>query len=87
MKTFVDDEGREWTATAHEEDTPRHHGRWYLVFEPNDGEGPPLPMPEVRWKNAQTAGRTLRTMGEFELRRRLTTVTRRAVARPGEPNG
>src|SRR5690606_35295565 len=56
MKTFTDDKGNSWTAGALEEDTPRHHGRWYLVFEGADGVV--LPMPEVRWQTAATAERT-----------------------------
>ncbi len=77
MRTFEDETGRAWIATAEEEDTPRHHGRWYLVFRPADAEKPRLAMPEVRWKNLQTAERTIATMGTVELRRRLRTLMRR----------
>jgi hypothetical protein len=35
-------------------------------------------MPEVRWQNATTADRSIRTMSEFELRRRLAIVLARA---------
>lgn len=77
MKRFIDEAGREWVATAMEEDTPRHHGRWYLVLEPADGSGPELMLPEVRWQTRHTAERTLRTMSDFELRRRLRMATRR----------
>jgi hypothetical protein len=27
-----------WVASARQEDTPRHHGRWFLVFHPADDE-------------------------------------------------
>ncbi|HUG38956.1 MAG TPA: hypothetical protein VMM12_00640 [Longimicrobiales bacterium] len=77
MKRFTDAKGASWVATALEEDTPRHHGRWYLVLHPADGSGPELMLPEVRWQNRQTAERTLRTMSEFELRRRLRMASRR----------
>lgn len=80
MQTFRDDAGRAWFATALEEQTPRHHGRWFLVFQPADEPAATLSMPEVRWKNAVTAERTLRTMSEFELRKRLATVKARAGA-------
>jgi len=81
MKTFADESGAEWTATAHEEATPRHHGRWYLVFQgPGDGE---LAMPEVRWQTRETAERTLRTMSDFELRRRMHIVRERARLEEG----
>lgn len=71
MVTFKDDEGREWVATAREEDTPRHHGRWYLILHPADAVEPELTIPEVRWQTLHTAERTLETMSAFELRRRL----------------
>jgi len=71
MVTFKDDDGREWVATAREEDTPRHHGRWYLVLHPVDTVEPELTVPEVRWQTVRSAQRTLDTMSVFELRRRL----------------
>lgn len=80
MRNFVDDEGRAWTATAREEDTPRHHGRWYLVFHPADDAEALIPLPEVRWQSAHSAERTLRTMATFELVRRLLAARRRMRA-------
>jgi hypothetical protein len=80
MKTFQDEAGREWVASAREENTPRHHTRWFLVFHPAAGETPLLPMREVRWQTAETAERTLRTMSVFELRRRLRTALARTEA-------
>lgn len=80
MRTFLDDTGREWVATAREENTPRHHGRWYMVFHPLDDPSAELPVPEVRWQTAQSAERTLRTMAEFELVRRLISARARAGA-------
>lgn len=77
MKRFTGGDGREWVATAREEDTPRHHGRWYLVLHPGDDGGPELALPEVRWKSRHTAERTLQTMSDFELRRRLRMAGRR----------
>lgn len=81
MKTIVDETLGQWTVTAHEEQTPRHHGRWYLVFEGPDGTV--LPMPEVRWQTRVTAQRTLLTMSDFELLRRLHIVRERARAEHG----
>jgi hypothetical protein len=80
MKSFNDEAGTPWTATAREENTPRHHGRWYLVFET---DGASLPMPEVRWQTRATAERTLRTMSTFELLRRLHIVRERALLEVG----
>lgn len=78
MRSFRDDEGREWTATAREEITPRHHGRWHLAFHPVDAPDQLIPVPEVRWQTAQSAERTLQTMAEFELVRRLLAARSRA---------
>ncbi len=83
MRSFHDEAGRAWLADALEESTPRHHGRWYLVFRPEAGDGPVLPMPEVRWQTRETAARTVQTMSETELRRRLRVVRgRRGTAAP-----
>jgi hypothetical protein len=83
MRTFNDEHGRAWIADAREENTPRHHGRWYLVFRDERDEARVLPMPEVRWQTRATAQRTLATMSEFELRRRLHLLFERALAESG----
>ena len=80
MRSFYDEAGRAWLADALEESTPRHHGRWHLVFRPEDGDGPVLPMHEVRWQTRETGARTVATMSEVELRRRLATVRARQPA-------
>lgn len=77
MKHFTAEDGREWVATAREEDSPRHHGRWFMALHPADQPDTVLALPEVRWKNARTARRTLETMGDFELCRRLRIAARR----------
>ena len=77
MKRFTDEQGRAWIASALEEDTPRHHGRWYLVIRPEDGNGDQAMLPEVRWQSRHTAERTLLSMSVFELRRRLRMASRR----------
>jgi hypothetical protein len=77
MKRFTDEQGRGWIASALEEDTPRHHGRWYLVIRPEDGAGDELMLPEVRWQSRHTAERTLSSMSDFELRRRLRIASGR----------
>ncbi|MFW6080083.1 MAG: hypothetical protein ACODAE_10705 [Gemmatimonadota bacterium] len=83
MRIFDDESGRSWAAAADEESTPRHHGRWFLVFHPADSPEDELAMPEVRWQSRETAERTLETMSVVELRRRLRTVRHRAGERPG----
>jgi hypothetical protein len=77
MNTFQTEDGERWVATAEREKTERHHGVWYLVLHPEGDQGTRLPLYEIRWQTRATAERTLRTMSEFELRRRL----RSAVAR------
>ena len=80
MKTFVSEDGERWVATAEREKTERHHGVWYLVFHPESDPNTRLPMFEVRWQTAATAERTLRTMSDFELRRRLkSAIVRHSV--------
>jgi hypothetical protein len=81
MRSFLDDSGRSWFATAREEQTPRHHTRWFLVFiEPGDKDRSHA-MPEVRWQTLQTAERTIAAMSEFELRKRLAAVVHRTGSR------
>ena len=77
----MDASGTSWVASAREEETPRHHTRWYLVFEGPDGTV--LPMPEVRWQTRATAERTLLTISDFELRRRIHVVRERALLEHG----
>ena len=77
MKEFTDANGDAWVVTALEEETPRHFGRWFMVFHPAGNDTRLLPMGEVRWQNRPTAERTLKVMGEFELRRRLDLVLER----------
>lgn len=77
MKQFTDERGEQWVAEAIEEQTPRHHGKWYLVFHAANAHDQQFPVPEVRWQTAATAARTLRTMSDFELRRRLQSALKR----------
>lgn len=77
MIRFTDSHGQEWIADAQEEATPRHHGRWFLTFQRADDPNTQLALPEVRWQTHETALRTLRTMSDFELRRRVGVALRR----------
>lgn len=79
MRTFQSETGERWVAGAREEDTPRHHGRWYMILHPESQPDTVLPLPEVRWQTRATAERTLATMSLFELRRRLDIARRRAA--------
>ena len=77
MKTFKAENGETWVASAAREDTERHHGVWYLVFHPEGQPAERLPAEEVRWQTRATAERTLRTMSDFELVRRLNSAIAR----------
>jgi len=83
MKTFRDENGQNWIATATREDTQRHHGTWYLIFHPEGDYTRKLEVAEVRWQTRATAERTLLTMSEYELRRRLQSAIARHSAREG----
>ncbi|MGH7481427.1 MAG: hypothetical protein ACRELV_04680 [Longimicrobiales bacterium] len=79
MRTFQDQDGASWLATAlEEEESPRHHGRWYLVIRPEHAEEPTYALHDVRWQSRGSAERTLRTMADWELQRRLAWVRQRA---------
>lgn len=74
MRTFKDESGQGWTAGVEREDTVRHHGLWYMVIRRDGVSAAPLDVPEIRWQTEATAERTLLTMSEFELRRRLQSA-------------
>ncbi len=82
MRNFVDHDGQVWTATARRREGPDYKGRYYLVMR-RDEDGLEVALPEVRWNSERTAERTLQTMSEWELRRRL----RAALARTAPPVG
>jgi hypothetical protein len=84
MRDFTDRDGNAWTATIREEEGTDYKGRIYLVFRPSGrGESDELVLADVRWNSERTARRTLRTMSEVELRRRL----RSALGRSRTPAG
>ena len=80
MKTFEFEGSERWVATAQRENTERHHGVWFLVFHREGDPGEVLPVFEVRWQTDATAERTLKTMSDFELRRRLKSAIARHEA-------
>jgi hypothetical protein len=83
MRKFKDEAGQNWIALPTHEESVRHHGTWYLVFRSEATPAKKLDVPEIRWQTAATAERTLQTMSEFELQRRLHS----AVARHDESIG
>lgn len=76
MRTFQDDRGRTWSASVRERPGPDYKGRFHLFMTPEgddgeaDGRGG-VALLDIRWNTERTARRTLETMSEVELRRRL----------------
>lgn len=69
-------------ASVAREEGGDYKGRFYLVLErAGDGGSAPVFLNDVRWNTRRTAERTLATMSEVELRRRL----RSALGRAGRP--
>ena len=81
MRTFVDDKGNRWVAEVRERDGDDYKGRYWFVLSPDDaGSGPgEVELTDVRWNSLKTAKRTLLTMSETELRRRLRSASGRAA--------
>ena len=72
MREFQDELGVAWVAEIQERGGDDYKGRFGLCMNPKDGSSASAVLLEdVRWNSPKTAGRTLRTMSEPELRRRL----------------
>jgi len=69
LRNFRDSSGDEWSAGVSEIPGPDYKGRFQLIFFGSDREAAPLE--DIRWNTANSARRTLETMSEIELRRRL----------------
>ncbi|MDE2762454.1 MAG: hypothetical protein OXQ94_18750 [Gemmatimonadota bacterium] len=69
-------------ASVAREEGGDYKGRFYLVLKrAAGGDGPPVFLTDVRWNSRRTAQRTLATMSDIELRRRMRSALGRA-ARP-----
>ena len=77
MRRFQDEQGQEWTATMARHEGMDYKGAFHLVMTPADG-GAPVELQDIRWNTERTAQRTLETMSEVELRRRLRSARGRA---------
>jgi len=81
MKRFLDSDGGAWVATVHSVAGLDFKGRHHLFFHLEDAEDEGFELLDVRWNSQGTAERTLATMSEVELRRRL----RSALGRGSRP--
>lgn len=79
MRRFRDHEGNVWVATVTREEGGDYKGRFYFAVDgEGDREGRRVALTDVRWNSSRTAERTLSTMSEVELRRRLRSALGRA---------
>ena len=72
MRSFRDGHGTSWVATVRARPGRDYKGRFYFFVRPESGgdeEG--IALLDVRWNSERTAQRTLATMSEVELKRRL----------------
>jgi hypothetical protein len=75
MRTFPDESGSTWHASVRERQGTDYKGRFYfVVWAEGDTEANALTLPEIRWNTRETAERTLQTMSDLELRRRLRSA-------------
>ena len=79
MRRFEDAQGRGWAATVRVRPGPDYKGRYYFWLAPADRGEEGVPLLDVRWNSARTAQRTLETMSEVELRRRLRSALGRVT--------
>jgi hypothetical protein len=78
MRHFTDGDDRAWAATVQEQSGPDYKGRYVFVLESADGDERSVRLTDVRWNSMRTARRTLDTMSDSELRRRLRSASGRA---------
>ena len=80
MRKFVDGEGTRWVASVRERPGEDYKGRFGFVLTREDG-GPDgeVELVDIRWNSRETAERTLRTMSDWELRRKLRSAKARAA--------
>ncbi|MEX2527546.1 MAG: hypothetical protein WEA09_07900 [Gemmatimonadota bacterium] len=81
MREFKDQQGSTWVASVSGQDGGDYKGRYHFVVRPADavgGEGEEIALQEIRWNSQLTAERTLATMSEVELRRRLRSALGRS---------
>jgi len=85
MRSFEDDSGFRWEASVAERPGDDYKGRFFLrlVVEGDERGAREVTLKDVRWNSLQTARRTLETMSDVELRRRLRQALGRAPSAVG----
>ncbi len=84
VREFEGGDGSTWTAGFRSRDDKDYKGRYYFVARPIEGtESDEVWLEDVRWNSEKTASRTLETMSEVELRRRLRAARGRHEQRMG----
>lgn len=79
MRTFQDQAGNSWEASVGERPGADYKGRFFLVFTPEGGSpSDAVSLEDVRWNTRETGERTLETMSDVELRRRLRSALGRS---------
>lgn len=78
MRDFTDQDGRSWKAMVRETPGPDYKGRFLFIMAPADDPGSEVALRDVRWNTERTARRTLDTMSQVELRRRLRSALGRS---------
>jgi hypothetical protein len=79
VREFVDETKTRWTASVEERPGVDYQGRYHFVAQRSDGTGERVALGDIQWNSLHTARRTLETMSEVELRRRLRSAVGRAL--------
>ena len=80
MRTFKDEGGATWVASVRERIGGDYKGRFSFVIAPDGGtQAQEVVLRDVKWNSRRTAERTLQTMAESELKRRLKSAVGRAA--------
>ena len=81
LRDFTNVDGRAWRASVREESGADYKGRLYLVLCPlGGGDEAAVRLEDIRWNSERSARRSLETMSEVELRRRLRSALGRSGA-------
>ena len=80
LREFSDESGTAWVGTISHEAGTDYKGRYLFLLRPVEADGGSVSLVDVRWNSEKTARRTLETMSDVELRRRLRSALGRGRA-------